>query len=68
MSKTKLTKRLQFQRNKKMKTIILDRNITKKSQKTSNVKSLNNILAKKSAILNDILSRADLSTLPKSTK
>ena len=68
MSKTKLTKPLQFQRNKKMKTIILDRNITEKSQKTSNVKSLNDILAKKSAILNDILSRADLSTLHKSTK
>ncbi len=49
-----------------MKTAILDKNNTKKSQKTSNDKKLDDILAKKSAILNDILSRADLSTLPKS--
>lgn len=68
MSKTKLTKRLQFQRNKKMKTIILDRNITKKSQKTNSVKKLDDILSKKSVILNEILSRADLTTLHKSTK
>ncbi len=48
-----------------MKTAILNKGNAKKSPKISNVKSLDEILAKKSAILNDILVRADLSTLNK---
>ena len=51
-----------------MKTAILDKNTAKKSHKVSSSKKLDDILEKKATILNDILSRADLSTLPKSPK
>lgn len=53
-----------------MKTAVLDKSTIKRSQnqKVSSTKQLDAILAKKSAILNDILSSADLSTLPKSPK